>query len=321
MRNQLIATKTAILIALVCLAFASVAQAQIEPGWSAAAQFRDGIGARALALGGATIAIVEDATAVFWNPAQLCSVPLEIAAMYSQPLGPNLGYSQQFVGSAASLEPDRLGWGIGWLNASVEDIPSTEANGFFDFTSSILLVGVGVGSPVQTGSLRLGTTLKLYREQMLEGQASGFGWDLGGRFSTGVWTLAFHSRDISNTLIQWKGTGQEPISVVPATHRLAAAASWLDGALTVSSEATLTRDQAPSLGAGVEIHVIPSLSLRAGVRIEPSVGGDTRSVRFSGGVGVGPIRGVVVDYAYVQPFQQGVIGVSGSHIVSARFTF
>ncbi len=321
MRKRSILSKAAILFALVCLVFVIAAEAQIEPGWSAAAQFREGVGARALALGGTATAIVNDATAVFWNPALLCSVPLELAAMYSQPLGPNLGYSQQFIGTASVFGSGRLGAGIGWLNASVEDIPSTEGNGLFDYTSSILLVGVGAGSSSQSGSLRLGTTIKLYHEEMLEGEARGFGWDLGGQFSTGVWTLAFHSRDISNTFIHWKGTGQEPLSIVPATHRLAASAAWFDGTLKTASELTLSVQQPTSIGAGVEILVIPSLSLRAGIRVEPTSEEDKRRIRFSGGVGVGPIRGIVVDYAYVQPFQQGVIGISGSHVVSARFTF
>jgi len=321
MLQHRIASRAVLLIGLACLAFALATYAQIEPGWSAAAQFRDGIGARALALGGAATASADGATATFWNPALLCSVPLEVCAMYSQPLGPSLGYSQQFVGAAGSIESDQIGWGLGWLNASVEDIPSTEGTGLFDYTSSILLLGVGVGSSSQSGSLRLGTAIKLYREQMLEGRASGLGWDLGGQFSTGDWTVAFQSRDIANTLIRWRGTGQEPVSIVPSAHRFAAAGTWFDGFLMAASEVTLTAGQAPCFGVGAEVQVIPSLSLRAGVRVEPTAGEDDRTVRFSGGVGVGPIRGIVVDYAYVQPFHQGVIGVSGSHIVSARFTF
>lgn len=320
MRKRSILSTAATVFALACFVFVIAAEAQIEPGWSAAAQFRDGIGARALALGGATTAIVDDATSVFWNPGQLCAVPLELSAMLSQPLGPNLGYSQQFVGAAGSAEPDRLGWGIGWLNATVKDIPSTEDPGLFDYTSSILLVGFGVGSSSQSQSLRLGTAIKIYREEMLEGEAHGFGWDLGGQFSTPTWMLAFHSRDISDSFIRWRGTGQEPVSIVPATHRLAAAATWLHGMITVASELTLAASTSPSFGVGVELRVIPSLCLRGGLRSEPGFG-DEEVLRFSGGVGVGPIQGIIVDYAYVQPMQQGVVGVSGSHIVSARFTF
>ncbi|MBN1858240.1 hypothetical protein JW848_03435, partial [Candidatus Bipolaricaulota bacterium] len=91
MRKRSILSMAAPVFALACLVFVIAAEAQIEPGWSAAAQFRDGIGARALALGGATTAIVNDATSVFWNPGLLCTVALELSATLSQPLGPNLG--------------------------------------------------------------------------------------------------------------------------------------------------------------------------------------------------------------------------------------
>jgi len=83
---------------------------EVSPGWSAAAQFRFGVGARALALGSAYTALAEGPTAVYWNPAGLLLAPLEAEGMYTEPFRRAIGYRLQFLGVGGQIP--HLNWRI-----------------------------------------------------------------------------------------------------------------------------------------------------------------------------------------------------------------
>jgi long-chain fatty acid transport protein len=51
-----------------------VSSVALADGVGAFSAFKNGIGARALAMGGAFVAVADDATAVYWNPAGLAQV-------------------------------------------------------------------------------------------------------------------------------------------------------------------------------------------------------------------------------------------------------
>lgn len=271
------------------------------PGFGAAAQYRFGVGARALSLGGAYTAVAADAEGLYWNPAGLVWAPLSVGGMYSNPfagLGSGaLDIRYQYLGVVGTARG--LGLGGGWFNSHVGGIPLTEDGGTFDYNSSIFLVGgaaqVPLGDKVRAA---VGLTGKLYQETMLEGRAQGVGLDAGVLVDFGAVRVAYCSQDVGGTRYRWQGTGQEPEVHVPWVHRVGAAAFWLEGALLTTAEAVLGTDAQPVLRVGAEWTLLGAFALRAGVRLQPIPHAGHRPF-LSAGFGVA-WSAFVLDAAYLR---------------------
>jgi len=287
-------------------------------GWSAVAQFRSGIGARALAMGSAYTALAEGPTAVFWNAAGLPVAELGVEGMHVEPLGVGFGYRLQFLGAAGRFM-QHLGWGLGWLNAHVGGIPNTETGGMFDYDSSVFFGGLGVEESISSVIFRVGLMAKIYREQMLEGQAHGVGWDLGVTAVLDNWSIAYCGQDVGSTRYRWHGTGQEPLVVVPWVHRVGVAAHWLDNMLITTADVVIENNTSPSFRLGIEWNLLDVLAVRGGLRVEP-LQSDYRFV-WTLGLGIGPWKGFVIDYGFLEnPLPAA--GVSpNTHVFSVDFAF
>ncbi|MGB9613822.1 MAG: hypothetical protein ACPL4K_06610, partial [Candidatus Margulisiibacteriota bacterium] len=121
------------------------------PCWAAIDLSEIGVGARPLGLGRAYVALADDASAIFTNPAGLsANHDLNLISMSGQMLG-DVGY--RLIG-ASDYSPVLGKLGIGYVNASVGNIPLTELRGSgpsleavpYDSTSygsSILFVSYG----------------------------------------------------------------------------------------------------------------------------------------------------------------------------------
>jgi len=122
---------------------------------NASPYLRMGVGARFLAMGGASTASVDDATATFWNVAGLTKVKsASIASMYSA--GDTLDRRHNFLALASSVKG--IGsFGIGWINAGVADIPrygsNDESLGSFNSSENAFLFSYGaMFRPVRLGA-------------------------------------------------------------------------------------------------------------------------------------------------------------------------
>lgn len=83
-----------------------------------------GIGARALAMGGAYVGLSDDATGFYWNPGGLALLPnLQAASMYAE-IFKDLGKQSYF--SAAMPIFGGASISLSWIRVSVEDIPRYE---------------------------------------------------------------------------------------------------------------------------------------------------------------------------------------------------
>lgn len=82
----------------------------------------NGVGGRALGLGGAYVGIADDATAAYWNPAGIAGVPdkYQFCLMHAARRS-GLG-SFNYVGGTTQVLPN-LNLGVSWLRAGVDDIP------------------------------------------------------------------------------------------------------------------------------------------------------------------------------------------------------
>ncbi len=290
---------------------------EVPPGWSAAAQFRFGVGARALALGSAYTALAEGPTAVYWNPAGLLLAPLEVEGMYTEPFGRAIGYRLQFLGVGGQIP--HSDWRIGWLNAHVGGIPNTETGGFFDYDSSVFLGALATEQEMQTGVIRIGLTAKVYRDQLLEGRAQGLGWDFGAILRFADQSIGYCSQDVGSTRFRWRGTGQEPLVVVPWVHRLGIAAHWLDHMLVTIGEVILEPNVTLTFRTGIEWTPINELALRGGLRLEPLPEGHHQV--WSLGVGIVPWEGLTIDYCFLRSPLPAASISTDTHVVSVGFGF
>ena len=290
-----------LLLLATCVGLGAVAQ-EGPPGVNAWAQYQLGIGARALALGGAYTALAWGDAAAYWNPAALVYSPPMAGGMYTEPfaggVGGELGYRVQYLGIVGQLEG--LGLGAGWFNVHVSGIPYTDGDSGFDYDASAFLAGVATRWPLEEiGELAVGATAKLYRESMLEGRAQGLGWDVGALFSSGRLTLGYCSQDVGTTRYHWRGTGQEPLVVIPWIHRLGVAYRGEKPPINISGEVVLGVDPFPELRAGLEWLPVEGLALRVGARMRRPYAQSPYLPTVSAGAGLS-WEALVFDFAFVR---------------------
>lgn len=254
-----------------CVIFVVIGIGQENPpGFGGQAQYRLGVGARALALAGAFTAVAEGPESVYWNPAAASWAQRGFGGMHTQPfagLAGDLGIYVNYLGVVSSYGV----WGLagGWFNTHVSGIPYAEGDviGTFDYDSSVFLFGGGLRQEFEFGAVAAGLTLKLYRETMLQGYAQGLGLDLGVIVDLGGVRVGYCSQDIGGTRYQWQGTGQRPVVEVPWVHRLGVAARWWEGLVLTVAEAEFVLGNVPDLKMGLEWAPVSWFFLRGGVRL------------------------------------------------------
>ena len=91
------------------------------PAQSAAEFLRIGVGARAVAMGSAFVAIADDGSAPYWNPAGLANSPTMQATLSYVQLFGNLAQHQYLAASCRFNNSVALG--AGWIHLGVDDLP------------------------------------------------------------------------------------------------------------------------------------------------------------------------------------------------------
>jgi hypothetical protein len=181
-----------------------------------------GVGARALAMGGAGTALSDNAYAAYWNPAGLGYLTrYEVSFMHSTLNGQD---AYDFVSYVHPLKK-RGAIGISWLRVGVDDIPITslpivtrpvgptnrpKVVGTFNNTDNAFLLASGWTLPSFHGiDFRLGSTLKLlYMSGYRTTNAIGGGADIGFVAMTNPekphrLTLGLQASDVFRTKIYW----------------------------------------------------------------------------------------------------------------------
>lgn len=317
----------ALVMAVGAVAWGSVAEG-VPPGFDAASFARLGVGPRALAMGGAYVALAEGPASVYWNPAGLASLTdFQTEGTYLDLFG--AGIYLQHVGAAgyplfAQGRPEvRIGgrrwvFGAGWLSVRVADIPWWEEDGtqgVFDAWSHILLLAVAW--PVSEAPyVALGLTGKVYHDRILAGSSFGLGADVGLVWRTAVAdvpvTIGVCAVDLGGTRVQWSGTTGNPVNHVPWLMRVGAAGSLWEGQLSVavSYEWGVDRPRFERVRLGGEAR-LEWLSLRAGwdYPLFDAAG------RWSAGLGISPLPWLTLDYAFLP----GELG--DSHLIGLKLAF
>jgi hypothetical protein len=150
--------------------------------YGAADYLRQGAGARASGMGGAFVAVADDATAGYWNPAGLSQMDLYVyQACLQYAILPN-DASLSFL-SYAFLVPNVGNFSIAWMNFSIGAIDTNDENAEFlgHFSNSENTVFVSYGRKVYglVPGLSLGASLKFLHQGYEGYSAMGPGLDLG----------------------------------------------------------------------------------------------------------------------------------------------
>ena len=101
--------------------FMSVITGQVFAGKYAAEFLRIGVGSRALGMGGAFVAIADDGTASYWNPAGLGSLKKHQFLFSHVQMFDNLAH-HNFANLSFKVGSD-IGFGVSWIRLTVDDIP------------------------------------------------------------------------------------------------------------------------------------------------------------------------------------------------------
>jgi len=262
----------------------------LADGIGAFSAFKSGIGARALAMGGAFVAVADDSTAVSWNPAGLAQVKdTRIGGMSTDLFG--LGYTHQYVG--AVTEFSGFGIGLGYERAAV---PGTEygadgtAGGSFTWSESLFLGTISVDIE---GIGLIGANVKYYMtDSGLGDSASGFGFDLGFIVNLGdMISIGASALDLGGTQIAWS-TGAT--DVVSSVYKVGTAVKLLDGSLILAGDVDFAGTELGDAHVGLEFKLIPELALRGGVVLTDSFA----KYYFTVGAGLN-VAGLYVDAAYL----------------------
>jgi hypothetical protein len=287
-----------------------------------------GVGARALSMGGASVALANDVTAGYWNPAGLSlMVYPQVTLMHAEQFGSLVNYDYGAVampfGTNASL-------GLSVIRLGVDDIPNTadagiDQNG--NLTHDVNAPGFRIDpnrvtyfnaadwafyftyAKKESDEFSYGANVKLIRRDLGSNSATGIGFDVG------LWYAPFEDivfganlQDVTTTFLAWDTGTNELIAptmkVVPAVD--------FDVRFENRRYAS-TLNVGPvsmDLHTGLEFQFKNIVALRAGYN-------DVK--QWSMGAGV-KLPKLDIDYSFAR-FSNLTNGLDDTHRISLVFTF
>jgi len=259
-------------------------------GIGAFSAFKNGVGARALAMGGAFVAVADDATAMLWNPAGLAQLEdTRLAGMSTDLYG--LGITHQFIGAVTTFA--NLGVGLGWERASID---GQIVDGGGELGGTFTWVEQAIVGSLATNVLDVamaGANVKYYlADNGLGDAASGFGFDLGLLVSLGdMFVIGVNAMDLAGSTLAWDGGTTDVIS---GLYKAGLAMSLAEDRLILATDVDFDGTDLGNTHVGVEFQVIDELALRGGVVLTNNF----QDYYFTIGAGIN-VAGLYVDAAYI----------------------
>ena len=275
----------------------------------AAAYSRIGVGARALGMGGAYVAVADDPTASVWNPAGLARVDnLAFTFMYTG--GYDFDRSHNYFGYAQSFSLASIG--IGWTNAGWDGFESRTgigaSDGDFDISDNLVLLSLAR----QYGAFGFGVTGKIF-DQKIDGKSeSGGGIDVGAFFDAGRYVdFGIMFQDLASEI------GDETL---PYNVRAGVGVNPMGDLLVAADmEHAENGEVVYHLGAEAWFEYYPGymMAIRAGMS---DLGMDHQDNSYTAGLGLKIPRfyGLGLDYAFIDEKEE-VLG--NNHRISVNLAF
>ena len=203
-----------VLVLLACLLAAVPASGQRVAKYGADF-LAGGVGARALAMGGAQVGLANDVHAVYWNPAGLQGLDRAgVSYMHAERFAGIVSFD---YGSAAMALSDRSTVGIAYFRSGVNDIKNTldawdpvrdepkpdPSSHITTFSAADHAFFVSYARRLRPG-LDAGITAKIIRRTIGSfAGAWGYSFDLGLRYSKGSWHFGATAQDVTTMLQSW----------------------------------------------------------------------------------------------------------------------
>jgi len=172
-----------------------------------------GVGARALAMSNSNIAIVDDVTAGYWNPAGLMkmSSTYQASLMHSEYFA---GIAKYDYGAVAAQIDAKSTAAFSFIRFGVDDIPNTtqliDAQGNIDydkittFSAADYAFILSYARKSKIKGLDYGANVKvIYRKVGKFANSWGFGLDLGMQYDIKNWHFGAVARDVTSTFNAW----------------------------------------------------------------------------------------------------------------------
>ncbi|MFA3784076.1 PorV/PorQ family protein [Melioribacteraceae bacterium 4301-Me] len=189
-----------------------------------------GVGGRALGMGNAQVALVNDVTAGYWNPAGLAKINYpQISLMHEEHFGSLVNYN---YGAVAIPYGKDMSFGVSLLRLSIDGIPDTrnalyDANGdgildihtdrldyskISEFSSADWALYFTFAKRARE-NFYWGANVKLIKRNLAEYDATGIGFDVGAVYNPiDNLFLGANIQDVTTTLIAWSTGRNELIS-------------------------------------------------------------------------------------------------------------
>jgi hypothetical protein len=294
-----------------------------------------GVGARALGMGSAHVALASDAAAGYWNPGALARINFpDFVVMHDERFGSLVSYD--FAAVAIPYGTD-VSLGLGVLRLGVDGVPDTRnawfdvnGNGSFDksdqldygkityFNASDWAI-YGTYAKRSTAEFMYGASVKIIRRSLVDESATGIGFDVGAVYSpTERLFLGINAQDITTTLVAWSTGRTELIS---PTLKIGAAYSLdlLGGRLTPVFDVDMRFENrrfaaVAAIGPvsldprfGMEFDYKSTVALRAGYN-------DVKQLSLGAGL---HLRMLDIDYSFAR--FSGEESLGNTHRISLRF--
>lgn len=266
-----------------------------------------GVGARPIGMGGAFVAVANDASSLYWNPAGLMNFSgTQLAVMHNKWVE---GVNYEFLGFAYA-DSGETGFAFGLNYLWMGDIPVTTFNDKLGssgdtFTARDLALVFGYSHRVADGVF-VGGTAKSIRSTLDDISATATAFDAGVLLFPPLpgATVGFTVQNAGTKLTFVKDGDR-----LPLTYK-GGVAYRFRRSLTVACDVSKPIDHFVRVNAGAEFILLGTLALRGGYNSSNEL-----DHGFSAGTGL-TVKYVTVDYAFV-PY--GVLG--NTHRVSAVFKF
>ena len=192
------------------LMYSAAAQADMTKSGTTAAQFlKIQVGARAIGMGGAYVAVANDASAIYWNPAGLTHIPDKGAVAFAHT---NWLADTQLNFVAVAIKARGIGTlGVSFVSLSMPDMKvrtefEPEGTGEF-FSAGDIAMGISYARAI-TDRFSAGISAKYIRQQIWHMTASSLAFDLGILFRTDFEWLTL-GMSISNFGPKMQYTGKD----------------------------------------------------------------------------------------------------------------